>query len=307
MDLIIVESPSKAKTISKYLKGKYKVDASAGHIRDLPVHTLGVDIKNNFEPKYVNSEGKEDIIRRLTDETKKADNVYLATDPDREGEAISWHLQTVLGLDENKENRIEFNEISPKAVEAALEHPRTIDYNLVDAQQARRACGEQQLLRTQRIAYARQPPFGEPAGEKRPVVGAVHPFERHALHGIARAHDPALDGIGRRPLHAVDGAQQRLEPSSRRDGPRLRGVDPGAVDHLDRRRKAHHAGRHFAFETEDPGQRHEHHGHRYGHRNHGDARHHPGPVLRRGAGGAARYEKFEVQTTAILTVKFHAK
>lgn len=105
------------------------------------------------------------------------------------------------------------------------------------AQQARRACGEQQLLRTQRIAYARQPPFGEPAGEKRPVVGAVHPFERHALHGIARAHDPALDGIGRRPLHAVDGAQQRFEPSSRRDGPRLRGVDPGAVDHLDRRRK----------------------------------------------------------------------
>lgn len=108
-------------------------------------------------------------------------------------------------------------------------------------------------------------------------------------------------------LRAVDGAQQRFEPSSRRDGPRLRGVDPGAVDHLDRRRKAHHAGRHLAFETEDHGQRHEHHGHRYGHRNHGDARHHPGPVLRRGAGGAARYEKFEVQTTAIFTVKFHAK
>ncbi len=138
MDLIIVESPSKAKTISKYLKGKYKVDASAGHIRDLPVHTLGVDIKNNFEPKYVNSEGKEDIIKRLTDETKKADNVYLATDPDREGEAISWHLQTVLGLDENKENRIEFNEVSQKAIQKALEHPRKINYNLVDAQQARR-------------------------------------------------------------------------------------------------------------------------------------------------------------------------
>ena len=92
MDLIIVESPSKAKTISKYLKGKYRVDASAGHIRDLPVHTLGVDLKNNFEPKYVNSEGKEDVIRRLTDATKKADRVYLATDPDREGEAIAWHF-----------------------------------------------------------------------------------------------------------------------------------------------------------------------------------------------------------------------
>ena len=138
MDLIIVESPSKAKTISKYLKGKYKVDASAGHIRDLPVHTLGVDVKNNYEPKYVNSEGKEDVIRRLTEATKKADKVYLATDPDREGEAIAWHLQTVLGLDEKGENRIEFNEVSQKAVENALTKPRQINYSLVDAQQARR-------------------------------------------------------------------------------------------------------------------------------------------------------------------------
>ncbi len=138
MDLIIVESPSKAKTITKYLKGKYRVDASAGHIRDLPVHTLGVDVKNDFEPKYVNSEGKEDVIRRLTDATRKADRVYLATDPDREGEAIAWHLQTVLGLDEQGNNRIEFNEVSQKAIEAALEKPRKINYHLVDAQQARR-------------------------------------------------------------------------------------------------------------------------------------------------------------------------
>ena len=127
MDLIIVESPSKAKTISKYLKGKYRVEASAGHIRDLPVHSLGVDVKNNFEPKYVNSEGKEDIIKRLSDATKKTDRVYLATDPDREGEAISWHLQTVLGLDADGENRIEFNEVSQKALEAALKKPRKIN------------------------------------------------------------------------------------------------------------------------------------------------------------------------------------
>ena len=138
MDLIIVESPSKAKTISKYLKGKYRVDASAGHIRDLPVHTLGVDIANNFEPNYVNSDGKEDVIRRLTDATKKADRVYLATDPDREGEAIAWHLQTVLGLNETDKNRIEFNEVSQSAIERALKSPRQINYNLVDAQQARR-------------------------------------------------------------------------------------------------------------------------------------------------------------------------
>ena len=138
MDLIIVESPSKAKTIEKYLKGKYRVQASAGHIRDLPVHSLGVDVKNGFEPKYVTSEGKEDIIRRLPDATKKADRVYLATDPDREGEAISWHLQTVLGLDEKGKNRIEFNEVSQKAIEAALQNPRQINLGLVDAQQARR-------------------------------------------------------------------------------------------------------------------------------------------------------------------------
>ncbi len=138
MDLIIVESPSKAKTISKYLKGKYRVDASAGHIRDLPVHSLGVDVKNNFEPKYVDSENKEDVIKRLKDATKKADRVYLATDPDREGEAISWHLQTVLELDQEGENRIEFNEVSERAINAALQKPRKINYNLVDAQQARR-------------------------------------------------------------------------------------------------------------------------------------------------------------------------
>ncbi len=138
MDLIIVESPSKAKTISKYLKGKYKVDASGGHVRDLPEKSLGVKITGNFEPKYEITPSKKEVIERLTAEAKKAGKVYLATDPDREGEAISWHLQTVLGMDENAENRIEFNEISPKAVENALHHPRKINYNLVDAQQARR-------------------------------------------------------------------------------------------------------------------------------------------------------------------------
>ncbi len=138
MDLIIVESPSKAKTISRYLKGKFRVDASGGHIRDLPERSLGVAVEKDFEPRYVTSQGKDDVIRRLTEEAKRADRVYLATDPDREGEAISWHLQTVLGLPEGGKNRIEFNEISPKAVTRALEHPRTIDYALVDAQQARR-------------------------------------------------------------------------------------------------------------------------------------------------------------------------
>lgn len=138
MDLIIVESPSKAKTISRYLKGKYRVDASGGHIRDLPPKKLGVAVEHNYEPRYVTSPGKEETIKRLADEAGKAARVYLATDPDREGEAISWHLQTVLGLPEDGENRIEFNEISPKAVERALKNPRKININLVDAQQARR-------------------------------------------------------------------------------------------------------------------------------------------------------------------------
>ena len=138
MQLIIVESPHKAKTIEKFLKGDYKVDASKGHIRDLPVNYMGISIANNFEPFYVVSQEKKQDIKRLETMAKKADKVFLATDPDREGEAISWHLAEVLGLDINSANRIEFNEISEKAVKNALNNPRKIDMNLVDAQQARR-------------------------------------------------------------------------------------------------------------------------------------------------------------------------
>ncbi len=147
MDLIIVESPSKAKTISKYLKGKYRVDASGGHIRDLPASKLGVAVDKNFEPKYVTSPGKEEVIKRLKDEAQKAEKVYLATDPDREGEAISWHLQTVLGLDANATNRIEFNEISARAVERALKSPRQIEFSqrAAGAPRARPPCRLQAL------------------------------------------------------------------------------------------------------------------------------------------------------------------
>ena len=138
MQLIIVESPHKAKTIEKFLKGEYKVEASKGHVRDLPVNRMGIKISSNFEPFYEISADKKADIKRLSDKAKKADKVYLATDPDREGEAISWHLAEVLGLDENQANRIEFNEISEKAVKNAIANPRKIDMNLVDAQQARR-------------------------------------------------------------------------------------------------------------------------------------------------------------------------
>ena len=138
MQLIIVESPHKAKTIEKFLKGSYKVDASKGHVRDLPTNYMGININKNFEPYYVVSPERKADIKRLTDAAKKAEKVYLATDPDREGEAISWHLAEVLGLKPEQVNRIEFNEISEKAVKKALANPRRIDQNLVDAQQARR-------------------------------------------------------------------------------------------------------------------------------------------------------------------------
>ncbi len=138
MKLVIVESPAKAKTIGKYLGTDYKVDASGGHISDLPTKELGIDLDNNFEPKYVISSDKKQLIKRLVEESKSAEEVWLATDPDREGEAISWHLQKVLKLDPNAKNRIQFNEITETAVQKAIKNPRTIDMNLVDAQQARR-------------------------------------------------------------------------------------------------------------------------------------------------------------------------
>ena len=138
MQLIIVESPHKAATIGKFLKGEYVVKASKGHVRDLPTNYMGVSLNNNFEPHYVISPDKKQAIKDLETTAKKADKIYLATDPDREGEAISWHLAEVLGINTNEKNRIEFNEISEKAVKNALANPRKIDMNLVDAQQARR-------------------------------------------------------------------------------------------------------------------------------------------------------------------------
>ncbi len=138
-NLVIVESPSKAKTIEKYLGTNYKVVASIGHIRDLPKSQMGVDIENDYEPRYINIRGKGDIIKGLKKEAKAAKRVYLASDPDREGEAIAWHLSHILDLDlESGENRVVFNEITKDAVKEAFKHPRQIKMNLVDAQQARR-------------------------------------------------------------------------------------------------------------------------------------------------------------------------
>ena len=136
--LLVVESPSKAKIISKYLGSKYKVMASVGHVRDLPKSRLGVDVDNNFEPEYINIRGKAETIKELRKEAQSAKNVLLATDPDREGEAISWHLAYLLGLDEDSDCRVMFNEINKKSVQEAITEPKPIDKALVDAQQARR-------------------------------------------------------------------------------------------------------------------------------------------------------------------------
>ena len=136
--LVIVESPSKAKTIGKYLGPGFTVKASMGHLRDLPKSVMGVDLDNNFEPQYVPVAGKEEIISELRTAAHKAELVYLATDPDREGEAISWHLKELLGLDERNTKRVTFNEITQKVVKESIENPRNIDQPLVDAQQARR-------------------------------------------------------------------------------------------------------------------------------------------------------------------------
>lgn len=137
-NLVIVESPAKAKTIEKYLGRNYKVVASLGHIRDLPKSQMGIDFDNNYEPKYISIRGKGDVIKDLKRAAKKADHIYLAADPDREGEAIAWHVSHILDLDPKDKNRVVFNEITKDTVKNAFKSPRSIDMNLVDAQQARR-------------------------------------------------------------------------------------------------------------------------------------------------------------------------
>ncbi|MBR4888528.1 MAG: DNA topoisomerase I, partial [Clostridia bacterium] len=136
--LVIVESPSKAKTIKKYLGPGFEVVASNGHVRDLPATRLSVDVKDGFKPKYTIIKGKEKLVDSLKYAAAKSDGVYLATDPDREGEAISWHLAYILGLDTDEANRVTFNEITKHGVEVGMKEPRAIDMDLVNAQQARR-------------------------------------------------------------------------------------------------------------------------------------------------------------------------
>ena len=136
--LVIVESPAKVKTIKKFLGPNYEVAASNGHVRDLPKSTLGIDVEGDYDPKYITIRGKGDVLAALKKLVKKSDRIFLATDPDREGEAISWHLANALKLDDEQINRISFNEITKNAVKDSIKHPRKLNMNLVDAQQSRR-------------------------------------------------------------------------------------------------------------------------------------------------------------------------
>ena len=136
--LVIVESPAKVKTIKKFLGSNYDVQASNGHVRDFPKSQFGIDVENDFEPKYITIRGKGDVLAKLRKEVKKADKIYLATDPDREGEAIAWHLSYILGVDPAAPCRISFHEITQTAIKGALKEPQAIDMDKVDAQQARR-------------------------------------------------------------------------------------------------------------------------------------------------------------------------
>ncbi len=153
--LVIVESPAKVKTIKKFLGANYEVMASNGHVRDLPKSQLGIDVEHDYEPKYITIRGKGDILAKLRKEAKKADKVYLATDPDREGEAISWHLSKALNLDAKKMYRITFNEITKSAVKESIKHAREINLDLVDAQQARRMLDRMVGYRISPILWAK--------------------------------------------------------------------------------------------------------------------------------------------------------
>ena len=192
-NLVIVESPAKAKTIGKYLGPDYEVKACMGHLRDLPKSKMGVDIERDFEPQYMPLKGKEAVIADLKKSAESVDRIYLATDPDREGEAISWHLTYLLNLPEDQVHRVTFNEITKNVVSTSIQHPRAIDQDLVDAQQARR-------ILDRIVGYQLSPLLwkkirrGLSAGRVQSVATRMVVDRR----GGAAAGDPCPDGADRR-------------------------------------------------------------------------------------------------------------
>ena len=193
--LVIVESPAKVKTIKKFLGKNYEVDASNGHVRDLPKSTLGFDAEHGFEPKYITIRGKGDVLAKLRKEVKKADVIYLATDPDREGEAISWHLYQALNLanSDKKVYRISFNEITKNAVKTSLKKPRDIDMDLVNAQQARRMLDRMVGYRISPLLWAKVK-RGLSAGRVQSVALRIICDIEEEINAFIPEEDWSLDG-----------------------------------------------------------------------------------------------------------------
>ena len=205
--LVIVESPAKAKTIGKYLGKDYEVTASMGHIRDLPASQLGIDIEHDYAPQYISIKGKEKLIKELKSKAKHSDGVLLATDPDREGEAISWHLANILGLDPHEPNRVTFDEITKKGVKEGMAHPRAINEDLFNAQQARRVLDRL-------VGYKLSPFLWRKVGGPRPERSRPH-------HRRPREGDRSLQarGILERGRYSGCGPEELYGPSGlRRQG-----------------------------------------------------------------------------------------
>ena len=226
--LVIVESPAKARTISKFLGRTYKVEASNGHVRDLPKSQLGVDVENGFEPKYITIRGRGEVLERIRKEAKGAKAVILATDPDREGEAISWHLASVLGVDPDSACRVEFNEITEKTVKSAIKTPRSINRELVDAQQARRVLDRLVGYKISPLLWVKIKK-GLSAGRVQSVATRmvvdreqeIETFEPEEYWHVEALMDTCGQQIKAR-LHAMDGARAALANGEQADAARER-------------------------------------------------------------------------------------
>ena len=226
--LVIVESPAKARTISKFLGRTYKVEASNGHVRDLPKSQLGVDVENGFEPKYITIRGRGEVLERTRKEAKGAKAVILATDPDREGEAISWHLASVLGVDPDSACRVEFNEITEKTVKSAIKTPRSINRELVDAQQARRVLDRLVGYKISPLLWVKIKK-GLSAGRVQSVATRmvvdreqeIETFEPEEYWHVEALMDTCGQQIKAR-LHAMDGARAALANGEQADAARER-------------------------------------------------------------------------------------
>ena len=226
-NLVIVESPAKVKTIKKFLGSNYEVAASYGHVRDLPKSRMGIDVDNDYEPKYITIRGKGELLADLRKKVKKADRIYLATDPDREGEAISWHLMAALKLDEMKDKevyRITFNEITKKAVTESLKNARSIDMNLVDAQQTRRMLDRVVGYRISPLLWEKVK-RGLSAGRVQSVALRMIADREEEINAFIPREYWTLDAFLCRPLLRQD--RRRREGGQRGTGERR----PGPCDH----------------------------------------------------------------------------